>query len=397
MRPVEIRPDIFWVGVNDRSTELFEGLWPIHDIGVSYNSYLIRDEKTALVDLSKETFTEDFIEQVAELVDLNKIDYIIINHMEPDHTGVLQRIRKLVPNAVFVGMGKAIEMMKDFYGVTENVKVVKHEEMLSLGKFTLKFLFTPLLHWPETMMTYVGEEKLIFTCDGFGGFGSLNSSIFDDDYEDLSLYEGEMLRYYTNIVAAFNRNVVLALDKVAPYPIEVIAPSHGIIWRKNPQRPIELYKKWTAYGNGEADPGVTVLYGSMYRNTERAMDQVLEEFAKANVPVEVFNVSGVHPSYMLPSLWSKRGLIVACPTYERAMFPSMVHALDIAEIKKVKNKVAAYFGSYAWSGGAKAVFDGYAERLEWDAVGGLEFVGQSKENDIAQIRELVRAVAQKSS
>ena len=163
MRPVEIRPDIFGlVSMIVRLSCLRAVADP--DIGVSYNSYLIRDEKTALVDLSKETFTEDFIEQVAELVDLNKIDYIIINHMEPDHTGVLQRIRKLVPNAVFVGMGKAIEMMKDFYGVTENVKVVKHEEMLSLGKFTLKFLFTPLLHWPETMMTYVGEEKLIFTC-----------------------------------------------------------------------------------------------------------------------------------------------------------------------------------------------------------------------------------------
>ncbi|HQC64281.1 MAG TPA: FprA family A-type flavoprotein, partial [Anaerolineaceae bacterium] len=155
MRPVEIRPNIYWVGVNDRTTDLFEGLWPVSDQGVSYNSYLIKDEKTALIDLSKESFTDDFVEQVSKLIDISKLDYIIVNHMEPDHSGALLRIRQLAPNARFVGMGKAISMMKDFYGVDDNVMVVKHEDTLSLGKFTLRFLFTPMVHWPETMITYL--------------------------------------------------------------------------------------------------------------------------------------------------------------------------------------------------------------------------------------------------
>jgi len=316
--------------------------------------------------------------------------------MEPDHTGVLLRIRQLAPKAVFVGMSKAIEMMKDFYGVEDNVQVVKHEETLSLGRLTLKFLFTPLVHWPETMMTYVEQEKLLFTCDGFGSYGSLNGHIFDDEVVDIAFYEKEALRYYTNIIAAYNRNVIMALDKIAAYPIEVLAPSHGLIWRKDPLHLVSLYRKWTCYGDEPADPGVTVLYGSMYRNTERAMDFVLDELSKANIPVDLFNVTNIHPSYMLPSLWTRRGVIVACPTYERAMFPSMVHALSIAEIKKIQHKVAGYFGSYAWSGGAKAVFEGFAERMNWEVVGGLEFAGSAKKENLEQIREIVRGVAERS-
>lgn len=396
MRPIEIRPNIYWVGINDRSTELFEGLWPIHDQGVSYNSYLIRDEKTALVDLSKETFTDDFVEQVCGLIDLSKLDYVIVNHMEPDHSGALLRIRELAPQATFVGMGKAISMIKDFYGVEDNVKVVKHEETLSLGKFTLKFLFTPLVHWPETMMTYVQEEQMLFTCDAFGSYGALAGTIFDDEVDNQDYFEKEALRYYTNIVAAFSRNVLMAIEKVSGYPVQVIAPSHGLVWRGNPGRIVSLYEKWAKYGSEPAEPGITLLYGSMYRNTERAMDYALGELSKYRIPVDVFNVANIDPSYMLPSLWTKKGLIVACPTYERAMFPAMVRALNMAEIKNVKQKVAGYFGSYAWSGGAKAVFDGFAEKLGWDVVGGLEFVGSAKQADFDQICQIVQQVAEKS-
>jgi anaerobic nitric oxide reductase flavorubredoxin len=397
MKPIEIRPNIYWVGINDRSTELFEGLWPIHDYGVSYNSYLIKDEKTALVDLSKETFTDDFVDQVSGLIDLSSLDYVIVNHMEPDHSGALLRIRELAPKATFVGMGKAIGMVKDFYGVEDNVRVVKHDETLSLGKLTLRFLFTPLVHWPETMMTYVEEEQLLFTCDAFGSYGSLNGSIFDDEVDNKDFYEKEALRYYTNIVAAYSRNVLMAIDKVCVHPIQLVAPSHGLIWRGDPMRMVSLYQKWAKFGSEPAEPGVTVLYGTMYRNTERAMDFALSELSKFKLPVEVFNVSNIDPSFILPSLWTKRGLIVACPTYERAMFPAMVRMLTMAEIKNTKLKVAGYFGSFAWSGGAKEVFEGFAERLNWEVVGGLEFVGSAKEADLDQIRTIVQKVAQKSS
>ncbi len=396
MHPVEIKPNIFWVGVNDRSTDLFEGLWPIHQVGVSYNAYLIKDEKNALIDMSKDIFSEDFADEISDLIDLKDLDYVIVNHMEPDHTGALCRLRTLAPKAKFLGMQKAVSMMNDFYSITENTQVVKHEDTLSLGKYTLKFLYTPGVHWPETMMTYLAEEKILFSCDAFGQYGALDGCVFDDECQNLAFFEKEALRYYTNIVAAFSRNVLMALDKVAAYPISIVAPSHGLIWRKNPERIINLYKTWAEYAKGPSEPGITVLYGTMYRNTERALDQTLQVIGKHNIPVEVFNVSITDPSYYLPSLWTKQGVLVACPTYERAMFPAMTRALNMAEIKDVKHKVAAYFGSYAWSGGAMDVFNGFAERLSWDVVGAHQFAGSAKENDLQQLQQIVQRLVERA-
>jgi len=396
MHPVEIRPNIFWVGVNDRSTNLFEGLWPIQEVGVTYNAYLIKDEKNALIDMSKDIFTDDFVQELSDLIDLKDLDYIIVNHMEPDHTSSLCRLRELAPNAKFLGMQKAISMMNDFYSLTENTEVVKHEDTLSLGKHTLKFLYTPGVHWPETMMTYVPEEKLLFTCDAFGQFGVLDGCIFDDECQNMAFFEKEALRYYSNIIAGFSRNVLMALDKIAAYPISILAPSHGIIWRKDPTRIINLYRTWAGYAQGPAEPGITVLYGSMYRNTERALDQTLQVIGQRKIPIEVFNVSITDPSFYLPSLLTKQGVLVACPTYERAMFPAMVRALDMAGIKGITHKVAAYFGSYAWSGGALEAFNGYAERLSWEVVGTHQFAGSAKENDLQQIQQIAQKLVERT-
>ena len=393
MHPVEIRPDIFWIGINDRSTELFEGLWPILHQGVSYNAYLVKDEKNALIDLSKETFTDDFIQQIRELIDPADIDYVIINHMEPDHSGALTRIRELAPNAKFLGMSKAIQMVNDFYGITENVEVLATGQTLSLGKHTLQFVYTPLVHWPETMVTYDIGEKVLFSCDAFGSYGALNGTIFDDTCANIEFYEVEALRYYTNIIAAFSRHVLSAIDKLTGIPIEVIAPSHGLVWRKDPMRILNLYKKWATYATEPAEPGVTLLYGSMYRNTEHAVNYAAEAIAREGVPLEVFNVGTTEVSFILPSLWTKRGVLVAAPTYERTMFPPMKHVLTVADLKSVKNKVAGYFGSYAWSGGAKAEFDKFAEQMTWDVKGHVEFVGSAKNEDIEAIVKLAGEIA----
>jgi anaerobic nitric oxide reductase flavorubredoxin len=396
MHPVEIRPNIYSIVINDRSIDLFEGLWPIHEIGVSYNSYLIKDEKNVLIDMSKEVFSDDFAEQLSSVIDLKDLDYIVINHMEPDHTGNLHNIHKLAPKAKFIGMQKAISMMNDFYSQTEDTQVVKHGDTLSIGKHTLKFFYTPGLHWPETMMTYVVEDELLFTCDAFGQFGALNGCIADDECQNREFYETEALRYYSNIIAAFSRNVLMALDKLKDLPIKILAPSHGLIWRKDPSRILALYKKWADYAKGPAEPGITVLYGSMYRNTERALDQTLQIIGQKKVPLQVFNVSVSEPSFYLPSLLTHKGILVACPTYEHAMFPAMVRALNMAEIKGITNKVAAYFGSYAWSGGANDVFNGYAERLSWEVVGGHQFAGSAKENDYQQIQQIVEQLVEKA-
>lgn len=395
MHPVEIRPGIFWIGINDRSTELFEGLWPILHQGVSYNAYLVKDEKNALIDLSKETFTDDFIQQIREVIDPADIDYVIVNHMEPDHSGALNRIRELAPNAKFLGMSKAIQMINDFYGITENVEVLSTGQTLNLGKHTLQFVYTPLVHWPETMVTYDVGEKVLFSCDAFGSYGALNGAIFDDTCANIEYFKVEALRYYTNVIAAFSRHVLSAVDKIKDLPIDVIAPAHGLIWRKEPMTIFNLYKKWATYATEPAEPGVTLLYGSMYRNTEHAMNYAAEAVAGEGVPVEVLNVGTTEVSFILPSLWTKQGVLIAAPTYERTMFPPMKNALSIAELKGVKNKVAGYFGSFAWSGGAKAEFDKFAEQMSWDVLGHVEFVGSAKKENIAAIVDLARSIAQK--
>ncbi len=393
MHPVEIRPGIFWTGINDRSTEMFEGLWPISHQGVSYNAYLIRDEKNALIDLSKEFFTDDFVHQLSQIIDPADIDYVIVNHMEPDHSGALTRIRELAPNAKFLGMRKAIQMIEDFYGITDNVEVLSSGQTLSLGKHTLQFIYTPLVHWPETMVTYDMTEKVLFSCDAFGSYGALDGAIFDDDCTDLHYYEVEALRYYTNIIAAFSKHVTSAIEKLKDIEIEIVAPSHGLIWRKNPKRIIELYQQWAKYGSEPAEAGVTILYGSMYRNTELAMNYAAEAVAHEGVPVDVFDVGNTHPSFLLPSLWTKHGVLIAAPTYERVMFPPMVNVLNIATLKAVNNKVAGYMGSFAWSGGAKAEFDRFAEQMQWQVLGTHEFVGSAKEADITAIAALARSIA----
>lgn len=388
MKPVEIRPGVFWVGVNDRVIELFEGLWPIGREGISINSYLIRDEKSALIDLSKEMLTEDYLAGLADIFDIASLDYIVINHMEPDHSGALTRLRQLAPQAVILGMPKTVGMLKDFYDLTENVEKLTNGQELSLGAHTLRFVYTPFVHWPETMMTYLVEEKILFPCDGFGGYGALDGSIFDDTCADLAYYEAQALRYFTNIVAAFSKSVLSAISKFEGMPIEIVAPSHGLVWRKDPARILELYQRWSEYYSSPAEVGVTALLGTMYRNTEHALSAALEGVASQGVPVRVYDVRKTHISYILSDLWTRRGVLVAAPTYEGGLFPPMLDALMMADRKRVTHRKAAYLGSYAWGGGGQKEFESMAEKMAWDVVGSFGFVGGPSATDLDRAYEM---------
>ncbi len=375
MSAIEVKPGIYWIGVNDRTTDLFEGLWPITREGVSYNAYLINDERKVLIDLAKDIKLNDFLDQISQVMDPAALDYIIVNHMEPDHTGVLRTVRRIAPNATILGTAKALQMLEAYYQITDNVRAVEDGETLSLGEHTLQFVATPFVHWPETMMTYETSQRVLFSCDGFGGYGALQGAIFDDQYADLSFYEAEALRYYVNIVALYPRPVLKALDKLRDVPVDVVAPSHGLIWRGCPERIIELYARWAEYATGPGDPSVTLLFGTMYGNTEAVVQAVAEGVARAGVRVEVFDVRHVHPSYVLPSLYLNRGVLVGAPTYEGKLFPPMVDMLHAAEHKRIFNRKAAYFGSYGWSGGARRGFSQLAEALRWDVTETWEFLG----------------------
>lgn len=382
MLPIEVTPDIYWVGVNDRTTDLFEGLWPIEQEGVSYNAYLIDDEQKAIVDLAKALKTDAFFDQIDQVIDISELDYVIINHMEPDHTGILRTLRRMAPQVTILGTEKACEMLEAFYGISENVRAVEDGDTLSLGEHTLRFVHAPFVHWPETMMTYETSEQILFSCDAFGSYGALRGSIFDAECPDPGFYEREALRYYVNIVALFSRPVLRAIDKLADVPVSIIAPSHGLVWRERPEYIVELYKKWAEYATGPTELGVTLLYGSMYGNTEKMMNAVAQGISEEGVPLDIFDVNRTHVSYIMPSLWTQRGVMVGAPTYEGSLFPPMTQVLEVANTKRIKNKQVARFGSYGWSGGAQRRFEQVIEPLEWDLFDSFEFRGGPTEDDL---------------
>ncbi len=393
MPAVQIRPNVYWIGVNDRTTDLFEGIWPIEREGVSYNAYLILDRKKALIDLSKALKTDEFFHQIEERTRLSELDYIVLNHLEPDHTGVIRTLRQLAPRAVILGSAKMKEMLAAFYDISENVRVVADGEVLELGERKLQFFYTPFVHWPETMMSYDTSEKILFSCDGFGGYGALVGTIFDDECADLGFYEQESLRYYANIVAKFSKPVLNAIAKLAGLEIRIIAPSHGLIWRKSPGRIVELYRKWAEYATGPTEPGITLVYGSMYGNTEKMMDVVAQGIAAAGVSLKIFDAARTHVSYILPSLWANRGVMIGAPTYEGALFPPVLDVLNHAALKRIVNKKAALFGSYGWSGGALRNARQVVEPLKWELAETLEFVGYPTHADLARGVEFGRKFA----
>jgi anaerobic nitric oxide reductase flavorubredoxin len=398
MPSIMITPDIYWIGVNDRTTDLFEGLWPITQEGVSYNTYLINDEKKAIVDLTKALKTDDLLDQISEVCDISQLDYVIINHMEPDHSGVLRTLLRIAPQVTILGTEKTRAMLESFYGVSEGVQVVQDGETLSLGQHTLRFVYTPFVHWPETMMTYEMGEQILFACDAFGSYGALRGAIFDDQCIDPEFYEREALRYFVNIVAVFSKPVLQAIAKLADVPVSIIAPSHGLIWRKNPQHIVNLYKQWAEYATGPTKVGITLLYGSMYGNTEKMMNAVAQGISGEGVPLTIFDVAHTHVSYILPSLWTQRGVMVGAPTYEGSLFPPMAQVLDMARLKRIRGKKTARFGSYGWSGGAQRHFERLIEPLKWELTDSFEFVGTPTDEDLkhgealgAQFARLVKS------
>ena len=375
MPSVEICPDVFWIGLNDRTTDLFEGIWPVSDAGVTYNSYVIRGEKNVIVDLAKGFKTDEYFELLDSIVPLGKIDYIVINHMEPDHTGAIRALSRIPQKCTLLATEKAREMLAAYYGITENLRTVADGEELPIGSKTLRFLHTPFVHWPETMVTYDVQDRILFSCDAFGGYGALPGAVFDDQCTDPAFYEREALRYYVNIVAKFSTPTLAAIQKLSGVPIDVIAPSHGLVWRKEPGRIIELYRGWAELAKGGGEAGVALVYASMYGNTEKMMNAVAQGISRSGLPVEIFDAARTHSSYILPALWTYRGVMVGAPTYEGSLFPPVAQALDMAVLKRVVNKKAAIFGSYGWSKGGMAAFQKLVEPLKWDVTDILEFRG----------------------
>ncbi|PNR88097.1 flavodoxin [Petrotoga sp. HKA.pet.4.5] len=389
---IKISDSIYYVGVNDRDTKLFEGLWPL-ERGVSYNSYLILDEKTALIDTVKEWKVTEFFDKIRHLLNGKPLDYLIINHMEPDHSGAIPELLQEFPNLKIVGNRTTFQFIENLYKVKDNFHEIKDGESLNLGKHNLKFYLTPMVHWPETMVTYDETDKILFSGDAFGGFGTLDGGIFDDEVK-IDFFEDEIRRYFSNIVGKFSPMVQRALNKLneANIDIKIIASTHGPIWRKNPDRIYSLYDKWSKY---ETEEGVVIAYGSMYGNTEEMADYVARKLAEEGIKkIKIMNVSKTHISYIINEIWRYKGLILGSSTYNQGLFPYMESLVQWLAHTNIKNHVLGIFGTYGWSGGGVSTIVKYNEQMKWPLVAEpVEARLSAKEEDFKKLSELAKAMA----
>lgn len=363
---VNITESVYFAGVNDRETTLFENLWPLNE-GVSYNSYVICDDKIAIIDTVKETKMEAYIQRIKEFIGKDtKVDYLIINHMEPDHSGAISMVTKMFPGIKIVGNKKTFKFLEGFYGIVENLHEVKDGDVIDLGKHKLKFYMTPMVHWPETMMTYDETDKILFSGDAFGGFGSLDGGIFDDEV-NLEFYKDEIRRYYSNIVGKFSPPVQNALKKLSGLDIKIIAATHGPVWRTNPGKIVEYYDKWSRY---EAEEGVVIVYGSMYGNTQKMADFIARKLSENGIKnIRVFDASKTHVSYIVSEIWRFKGVILGSCAYNMGLFPTMESVANKLEHTGLQNRILGVFGCCSWSGGGVKTLDEFAQKVKWDKVG----------------------------
>lgn len=389
----EIKDKVYYVGVNDRKKTLFEGLWPLPG-GVSYNSYLIDDDKICLIDTVEVDFFTQFLENIREVIGDRPIDYIVINHMEPDHSGSLSLMRKYYPDIQVVSNKKAFDMLRGFYGISGGEYEVKNGDTLELGHHTLQFFLTPMVHWPETMMSLDVIDNIIFTGDAFGCFGALNGGLIDSEIncDDFWL---EMIRYYSNIVGKYGTPVQNALKKLAGIPLDYICSTHGPVWHEHLNKVVALYDQMSRY---ETEEGLVICFGTMYGNTERMAEVIARAASQAGIKnIVMHNVSKTHHSYIIRDVFRYRGLIVGAPTYNTGLYHEMDVLLSELANRDIKNHYLGWFGSYGWAGKAVAKIKEWNDtQLHFEPVGKPVEMRQALTADVAaQCSELGKAMAER--
>ena len=363
---IEIKNKVYYVGVNDRNKSLFEGLWPLPN-GVSYNSYLIDDDKVVLIDTVEVDFFTQFIENIKEVIGERPIDYLVVNHMEPDHSGSIALLQKYYPDIKIIGNKKTFGMLEGFYGLTENLVEVKNGDFIETGSHTLTFVLTPMVHWPETMVTLDTTDNILFSGDAFGCFGALNGGIIDEEI-NCDTFWLEMVRYYSNIVGKYGVPVQNALKKLAGVQIDYICATHGPVWHQYISKVIDMYDSMSRY---ETEEGLVICYGTMYGNTERMAEQIARAASQAGIKnIVMYNVSKTHHSYIIRDVFRYKGLIVGAPTYNAGLYHEMDVLLNELANKDIKNHLIGWFGSHCWASKAVAEIQKLNdERLKFEPVG----------------------------
>ena len=392
MAITEILPGIHYVGVNDRTTTRFEALWSL-PMGVSYNAYLVAGEKIALIDTVEESFGSRLEANIREAIGERKIDYLVVNHMEPDHSSSIAALRRIYPDIEIVGNAKTLQMIEGFYGIAGGTVEVKEGDTLDLGGKTLSFHMIPMVHWPETMVTWCAGDRTLFSGDAFGTFGALDGGITDSQVE-VDRYWDEMRRYYACIVGKYGAPVQKALQKLSGLPIETICSTHGPVWQQEIGRVIGIYDQLSRY---EGEPGVVIAYGSMYGNTAQMAEKIARELTVQGVKnIIVYNLSYADISNVIRDIFKYDTLIVGSPTYNGELFPEVGSLLQKISERCIPCRKFAYFGSYTWAGAAVRLLGEFAQKMKWEAICQPTEMKQGYDDQGAQCcTALAKAIAEK--
>ncbi len=404
MKKIKIADGIHMLSMNVEDM-LFEGIWELAN-GVTLNSYIVQGEKTAIIDgvIGWDGIPETLYKNLKEInVNPEDIDYLIVNHTEPDHSGWISNFEKIKDDFTIVCTDKAANLISSFYG-NNKIKIVKEGEILDLGNGkVLSFHPVPNVHWPDTMFTYEKSSKTLFSCDMYGAFGKMGDHYFDDEMtpDEEEFFEKEGIRYYSNVMTTFTPMLRKAIEKSKELEIEMIAPGHGPIYRDNPQKIMDDYSRFSQYADGAGKNEITILWGSMYGMTKKAIGYAEEVLKREGIRYNKLEMPLESESEMVATVFKSAGIIIAAPTYEYKLFPPVAAALDEVGRKRITGKAAFRFGSYGWSGGAEKELSEILERnkMNWDMVESVEFEGAPKEEDFkkieAGIMELIRKMRDK--
>lgn len=372
---VQLSERTYYVGVNDFDKVLFEGLWPL-PYGVSYNSYVVADEKVALIDTVECGFEEEFLANVKEAIGERPIDYLVVNHMEPDHSSLIAYMLEKYPQMQIVANAKTVPMLKGYYGTPEDrITVITEGGKISLGSCNLSFHMIPMVHWPETMVTWLAEEGTLFSGDAFGTFKAVDEDVVDnpDTFEE---YRDEMIRYYSNIVGKYGNPVQTALKKLSGLDIKRICSTHGPVWQECIQQVVALYDKMSRY---EVERGVCIVYGSMYGNTAAAADALALELEARGIPYAIHdlacnNAGELGVSGALRDVFKYDTIVAGSPTYNNGIFPPVETFMKALQARAIKGRRFYAFGSYTWSGSSVNQLNALAEAMGYEILGaGLSF------------------------
>ena len=387
----KISGKIFYVGVNDTDKVQFEGLWPL-PYGVSYNSYLVVDEKVALIDTVECGFEEEFLSNIEEAIGDRHIDYLVVNHMEPDHSSLIEYVMEKYPDLMIVANAKTVPMLKGYHGTPdEKIMVMSEGEKLSLGSCSLSFHMIPMVHWPETMVTWFEEEGTVFSGDAFGTFGAVHEEVTDDE-DTFDQYRDEMIRYYSNIVGKYGNPVQSALKKLSGLDVKRICSTHGPVWERNAADVVALYDRLSRY---EVERGVCIVYGSMYGNTAAAADALAMELEEAGVPYSIHDLAGNNSGELgisgaLRDVFKYDTIVVGSPTYNNGIFPPVETFMKALQSRLIKGRRFYAFGSYTWSGASVKQLNDMASSMGFEILGeGMSFA-QAYSREKCDMGALVR-------